>query len=101
MTIWQELQGAFDHYRPERHYMRGPGPKWRERHGGSKPSGALAGPIVNDEMAPRIVSRRPVLTCHWHAETGSPPTRGWETGVAGVDAALPHIEHPLWGGKSC
>jgi hypothetical protein len=20
-------------YRPERHYMRGPGPKWRERHG--------------------------------------------------------------------
>lgn len=22
-----------DHYRPERHYMRGPGPKWREKHG--------------------------------------------------------------------
>jgi hypothetical protein len=21
-----------DHYRPERHYMRGPGPKWLERH---------------------------------------------------------------------
>ena len=21
-----------DHYRPERHYMRGPGPKWVERH---------------------------------------------------------------------
>ncbi len=20
-------------YRPERHYMRGPGPKWFERHG--------------------------------------------------------------------
>jgi hypothetical protein len=20
-------------YRPERHYMRGPGPKWRKRHG--------------------------------------------------------------------
>jgi hypothetical protein len=20
-------------YRPEAHYMRGPGPKWRERHG--------------------------------------------------------------------
>ncbi|HYS49964.1 MAG TPA: hypothetical protein VEM36_14430 [Xanthobacteraceae bacterium] len=20
------------HYRPERHYMRGPGPKWREKH---------------------------------------------------------------------
>jgi hypothetical protein len=21
-----------DHYRPERHYMRGPGPKWLENH---------------------------------------------------------------------
>jgi len=21
-----------DHYRPEAHYMRGPGPKWRARH---------------------------------------------------------------------
>jgi hypothetical protein len=21
-------------YRPERHYMRGPGPKWLEKHGG-------------------------------------------------------------------
>ena len=22
-----------DSYRPELHYMRGPGPKWREKHG--------------------------------------------------------------------
>jgi hypothetical protein len=22
-----------DPYRPERHYMRGPGPKWHEKHG--------------------------------------------------------------------
>lgn len=22
----------FDSYRPERHYMRGPGPKWHEKH---------------------------------------------------------------------
>jgi hypothetical protein len=22
-----------DTYRPERHYMRGPGPKWRAKHG--------------------------------------------------------------------
>jgi hypothetical protein len=22
----------FAEYRPERHYMRGPGPKWREKH---------------------------------------------------------------------
>jgi hypothetical protein len=23
----------FDAYQPELHYMRGPGPKWREKHG--------------------------------------------------------------------
>ena len=22
----------FDHYRPEQHYMRGPGPKWHAKH---------------------------------------------------------------------
>jgi hypothetical protein len=27
------LRDAFDPYRPELHYMRGPGPKWREKHG--------------------------------------------------------------------
>jgi hypothetical protein len=27
------FKGLFDPYRPELHYMRGPGPKWREKHG--------------------------------------------------------------------
>lgn len=27
------MQALFDPYRPEQHYMRGPGPKWREKHG--------------------------------------------------------------------
>ncbi len=26
------LKGLFDPYRPELHYMRGPGPKWRAKH---------------------------------------------------------------------
>ena len=26
------IERACDPYRPERHYMRGPGPKWRARH---------------------------------------------------------------------
>jgi hypothetical protein len=31
--IWRALSTAiFDTYRPELHYMRGPGPKWREKH---------------------------------------------------------------------
>jgi len=30
---WRELRSGFlDTYRPELHYMRGPGPKWREKH---------------------------------------------------------------------
>jgi hypothetical protein len=32
-AAWQALTKAlFDDYRPEKHYMRGPGPKWREKH---------------------------------------------------------------------
>ncbi len=31
---WRRLTSSlFDPYRPELHYMRGPGPKWREKHG--------------------------------------------------------------------
>jgi hypothetical protein len=30
---WRRLTTSlFDPYRPERHYMRGPGPKWRAKH---------------------------------------------------------------------
>jgi hypothetical protein len=31
---WTLIQMLFNHYQPERHYMRGPGPKWRQKHGG-------------------------------------------------------------------
>jgi hypothetical protein len=32
--------GSLKQYQPERHYMRGPGPKWREKHAleGTAPS---------------------------------------------------------------
>jgi hypothetical protein len=31
---WRRLMSSLlDPYRPELHYMRGPGPKWREKHG--------------------------------------------------------------------
>jgi len=26
------FKAVFDSYRPERHYMRGPGPKWHAKH---------------------------------------------------------------------
>ena len=32
--VWRDLRkGLLNTYRPELHYMRGPGPKWREKHG--------------------------------------------------------------------
>ena len=30
---WRLTQALSDPYHPELHYMRGPGPKWREKHG--------------------------------------------------------------------
>jgi len=31
--LWRDLtRDLFDSYRPELHYMRGPGPRWREKH---------------------------------------------------------------------
>jgi hypothetical protein len=34
MTRWQRLiQIVCDPYRPELHYMRGPGPRWYAKHG--------------------------------------------------------------------
>jgi hypothetical protein len=34
-TVTTDLFGG---YRPERHYMRGPGPKWRAKHGIAEPA---------------------------------------------------------------
>ena len=34
IAVWQELtRDMSGRYRPERHYMRGPGPKYRAKHG--------------------------------------------------------------------
>ena len=42
MTRWQSLiKVARDPYRPELHYMRGPGPKWQAKHQGRTKSGTL------------------------------------------------------------
>jgi len=41
-TILLQLRGLlrdiFDPYRPELHYMRGPGPAWRAKHPGHQPA---------------------------------------------------------------
>jgi hypothetical protein len=39
VEAWRELRKGFlDTYRPELHYMRGPGPKWREKQGVPHPN---------------------------------------------------------------
>jgi hypothetical protein len=41
--VWAlTLAGLAERYRPEAHYMRGPGPKWRAKH--TQISGRMAGP---------------------------------------------------------
>jgi hypothetical protein len=32
LRFWRGGTAVFDPYRPELHYIRGPGPKWREKH---------------------------------------------------------------------
>ena len=32
-ALTRHVPDVFDSYRPELHYMRGPGPRWREKHG--------------------------------------------------------------------
>ena len=39
-TAWNRLlKDMSDPYRPERHYMRGPGPRWHARHQGHGTTG--------------------------------------------------------------
>jgi hypothetical protein len=38
--LWRDLfRELLSSYRPELHYMRGPGPRWRERHGARQANG--------------------------------------------------------------
>jgi len=37
-SLWREItRDGVRPYRPERHYMRGPGPAWRAKHGDPLP----------------------------------------------------------------
>ncbi len=43
--VWRSFcRDAFDPYRPELHYMRGPGPKWRAKHGTKHGTAAMRRP---------------------------------------------------------
>jgi hypothetical protein len=40
------LRSLVDHYRPEQHYMRGPGPKWRAKHAPVTPADTVSVPAL-------------------------------------------------------
>lgn len=43
-TLWRSLvRDLFDTYRPELHYMRGPGPKWQAKHRHQSEAPAVTG----------------------------------------------------------
>ena len=44
VAMWRAVRAdLFNGYRPEKHYMRGPGPKWHARHGRNEAPGAEEG----------------------------------------------------------
>ena len=45
--LWRTVTSdLFNEYRPERHYMRGPGPKWRAKHAPSSPADTVSVPAL-------------------------------------------------------
>jgi len=43
-SLWRSLRkDLFDTYRPELHYMRGPGPRWRAKHQNRSHASAMTG----------------------------------------------------------
>jgi hypothetical protein len=49
-------KALFDSYRPELHYMRGPGPKWHAKHDLPRPAKALAAPVLMPARAADAVA---------------------------------------------
>jgi hypothetical protein len=51
VETWRRFKkGTFDPYRPELHYMRGPGPKWREKHARAGSIRSMSVPVQSMSM---------------------------------------------------
>ena len=49
--VWRAFGNAFDPYRPERHYMRGPGPKCHAKRAGLMAETAVAASSISADFA--------------------------------------------------
>ena len=60
--LWRAVfKDMFSSYRPEKHYMRGPGPKWLERHARTKTQARARGIGIRNEewtSAPTAIAGR-------------------------------------------
>ena len=64
-------------YKPEQHYMRGPGPKWHAKHAASLVAAAGAQPIMSQPPAPAglwTIGHGPMA---WMAPTAAAATLGF------------------------
>ena len=70
-----------DRYRPELHYMRGPGPKWLEKHAGQ--SGAIVVPSKGHQKSSTLTRRieltlRRWLPVKWRIGHGATHEHRWD-----------------------
>jgi hypothetical protein len=70
-----------DRYRPELHYMRGPGPKWLEKHAGR--SGAIVVPSEGHERTLSLTRRieltlRRLLPSRWRVSHAASHGLPWD-----------------------
>jgi hypothetical protein len=54
-----------DHYRPELHYMRGPGPKWLEKHAVQLGANVIAGERGDHPKIPTLIRRIELSSRRW------------------------------------
>lgn len=66
-----------DAYKPERHYMRGPGPKWHAKHTASLMTAAGAQPVVNQDPVSKEFWATELQLLSWMAPMAAAATLGF------------------------
>ena len=66
-----------DGYKPERHYMRGPGPKWHAKHTASLLTAASAQPVENQGTADAGLWATDLRLMGWMAPMAAAATLGF------------------------
>src|SRR5262249_7050609 len=73
--FYDVLKVLFDPYRPELHYMRGPGPRWRAKHASSPPSDSAVAHTPLPTRAPIPIAVPVLIRGSWSGPAGLRPQR--------------------------